>query len=171
MQQLWREICQQGYGGSSQAVRRFVARWSRTPACPSQPLPQLASPRHAAWLLMQSDDKLTAEERAALDAVRQQNGILEELYGIAQKFRRLVREQDAPALPVWLAKATASGIREMRSVATHLHRDLAAVDAVLRLPWSNDQAEGQITRLKLLKRQMYGRAKLDLLRIRVLHRG
>ena len=120
---------------------------------------------------MQSDDKLADEERAELDALREQNGILEELYGIAQEFRRLVREQDRRALGVWLAKATASSIREMRGFAEHLRRDLTAIDAALRLPWSNGQSEGQITRLKLIKRQMYVRAKLDLLRIRVLHRG
>jgi len=171
VQQLWREICEQGYGGSSQAVRRFVSLWSRTPASRPEPLPHPASPRHAAWLLMHSDDKLTDEERAERDALRQQDAILQELYDIAQEFRRFVREQDSQALDDWLRKATATSIREIRGFARHLQRDLAAVEAALRLPWSNGQTEGQITRLKLLKRQMYGRAKLDLLRIRVLHRG
>jgi transposase len=58
-----------------------------------------------------------------------------------------------------------------KGFAVHLKRDRAAVEAALTLPWSQGQTEGQINRLKLLKRQMYGRANIDLLRLRVLHRA
>jgi len=142
VQQLWREIRDQGYGGSAQAVRRFVSLWSRASFSRAQPGPRPAPPRHVAWLLMQSGDKLTSAEQAELGELRQQHGILEELYGLAQEFCRLVRRHDEPALAVWLSKAMVSSIGEMRGFAEHLRRDLAAVDAALRLPWSNGQTEG-----------------------------
>ena len=77
-----------------------------------------------------------------------------------------MRERDADGLAPWLDRARATGLR---GSAQGLLSDVDAVRAALSLPWSNGPAEGQINRLKLLKRQMYGRAKLDLLRSRVLH--
>ena len=76
-----------------------------------------------------------------------------------------MRDRKAGELERWLADAAES---ELRSFADGLRQDEAAVRAALRLPWSNGQTEGQITRLKLIKRQMFGRAKHDLLRARVL---
>ena len=69
----------------------------------------------------------------------------------------------------WLDRADASGLPELRSFAAGIRRDRAAVAAALSLAWSNGQTEGQINRLKVLKRQMYGRAKLDLLEKRFLY--
>jgi hypothetical protein len=85
---------------------------------------------------------------------------------LANGFARLVRERDADGLAPWLDRARATGLR---GFAQGLLSDIDAVRAALSLPWSNGPAEGQINRLKLLKRQMYGRAKFDLLRSRVLH--
>ena len=73
------------------------------------------------------------------------------------------------ALDRWLPRVQACGVPELRRFAAKLKEDLSAVRAAFSSPWSNGQVEGQINRLKYLKRQMYGRAKLDLLRIRVLH--
>ena len=72
------------------------------------------------------------------------------------------------ALEAWLADARACGVRAVETFAAGLELDGAAVRAALTTPWSSGQAEGQITRLKLIKRQGYGRASLDLLRRRVL---
>ena len=77
-----------------------------------------------------------------------------------------MRERDAGALDPWLDKARATGLQ---GFAGGLSQDLDAVRAALSLPWSNGPAEGQVNRLKTIKRQMYGRAKFDLLRSRVLH--
>jgi transposase len=71
-------------------------------------------------------------------------------------------------LEAWLADARTSGVRAVETFAAGLEQDGAAVRAALTTPWSNGQTEGQVTRLKLLKRQMYGRARLDLLRRRTL---
>ena len=84
------------------------------------------------------------------------------------EFRRLVRERDHPAFAGWLAEAKASGVPELREFVGGIERDRAAVEQALRSEWSNGQTEGQITKLKLVKRSMYGRAGLELLRRRVL---
>lgn len=81
---------------------------------------------------------------------------------------RIVRERHIDALESWLCRADASGLAELRSFAAGIRRDQAAVSAALSLPFSNAQVEGQINRLKYIKRSGYGRAKLDLLRQRVL---
>lgn len=89
-------------------------------------------------------------------------------YPLAQEFRRIVRERHSDALEGWVSRAEASGVAELQSFATGIRRDQAAVTAALTLPFSNGQVEGQINRLKYIKRSGYGRAKLDLLRQRVL---
>ena len=81
----------------------------------------------------------------------------------------MVRERDEAALDGWFEAVEDSGLAELHSFAAGLRRDEAAVRAGLSLPWSQGQVEGQITRLKLLKRSAYGRAKVDLLRQRMLH--
>ena len=81
----------------------------------------------------------------------------------------MVKERKEEAWESWLAKATApNGSKELRGFAEGLKKDEAAVRAALRLEWSNGQVEGQVNRLKTIKRQMFGRAKFDLLRRRVL---
>ncbi|MHB1004252.1 MAG: transposase [Chloroflexota bacterium] len=87
---------------------------------------------------------------------------------LVEEFVRLVRERDKAALGPWLPQAEGSALAEFREFAIVLRRDLAAVEAALMYIWSNGQAEGQINRLKLLKRQMYGRASLALPRCRFL---
>ncbi len=87
---------------------------------------------------------------------------------LAQDFDRLVRERDAAALAPWLLRAEASGEAEFRAFAVGLRRDLAAVTAALTAAWSSGQVEGQVNRLKSLKRAVFGRANIDLLRRRVI---
>ena len=86
-----------------------------------------------------------------------------------QTFGRIVRERSAVALDHWLEAATTSGVGELKRFAASLRRDYAAVSAALSLVWSNGQLEGQINRLKGIKKAMYGRGKFDLLRRRVLY--
>ncbi len=87
---------------------------------------------------------------------------------LVEEFRRMLHERDHPALAGWLQSAERSVVRELRAFAANLRRDLAAVEAALTHEWSSGQVEGQVTKIKLVKRQMFGRAKLDLLRKRVL---
>ena len=89
---------------------------------------------------------------------------------LARQFIQFVNNRQSGDLHQWLADVVASDIKALTSFANGIRRDLAAVRNALRLSWSNGQTEGQINRLKFIKRQMYGRAKLDLLRKRVLYR-
>ena len=114
-------------------------------------------------------DELTDDQRAYLDQLRVQCPAVHIAQQVALEFGRLVRERDRAVYDRWLAVAEACGIAELRSVATFMRRDYQAIVAGLTLPWSNGQTEGQVTRLKLVKRQMYGRGKLDLLKRRLIH--
>lgn len=87
---------------------------------------------------------------------------------LAHDFLRLVRERGRDGLDPWLTEAEGGAVPELRRFAAGLRRDQAAVEAALTYAWSSGQTEGQVTRLKLIKRAMYGRAGFDLLRRRVL---
>ena len=185
-QQLWREIRSQGYAGEAANVRRYLARWRPEPGRPGptvrqgqaddapptppvrQPTP-VPSPRQARWLLLRAVETLTSDERAYRAALLDAEPTIREVQQLAIDFGTLVRTRDAPGLTAWLEQADASSLPEVRSFAVGIRRDRAAVEAALSSPWSNGQTEGQINRLKVLKRQMYGRAKLDLLEKRFLY--
>jgi transposase len=94
--------------------------------------------------------------------------VLRQAYEFAQEFIEMIRQRLPAALEPWLAAVIKNRIPELASFARSLEKDKKAVLAALTLPWSNGQVEGHVTRLKLIKRQMYGRAHFDLLRVRVL---
>jgi transposase len=83
-------------------------------------------------------------------------------------FRQAITSKDRDAMLDWIRTATHSGLGPVVRFAYGLKKDLAAVIAAVETPWSNGQIEGQINRLKAIKRQMYGRAGFHLLRARVL---
>jgi transposase len=181
--QLYREIHAQGYTGSRPRVSAWVAKWRRddtkTSGSVSKASPKplstersshrrRLSPSQAAWLLVKPRADLTAEEQEALAKMQKAIAEVETAHTLAQDFVRMVRERTAEALTEWIERAATSCVAELGSFATGLQRDLAAVTAGLSLPWSNGQVEGQINRLKLIKRTMYGRANFGLLRHRVL---
>jgi transposase len=87
---------------------------------------------------------------------------------LAQDFAALVRERQSDRFDSWLDRAMASGVAPLRRFATGLRADYDVVKAGLTLWWSNGPVEGQINRLKMLKRSMFGRAKIDLLSRRFL---
>ena len=111
---------------------------------------------------------MTPSDQELLQTLRHDKG-LETAYTLTQRFRQMMRQRAAAALDPWLTDCLASGMPELVNFASGLQREQSAVQAALELPYSNGQVEGQITKLKLLKRQSYGRAKLDLLRQRMLH--
>ena len=119
-------------------------------------------------MLFQQPADLTEDEHDALDMMQKAAAEISTAYTLAQDFVRMVRERTADALVDWIERATKSSVAELTSFANGLQRDLAAVTAGLSLSWSNGQVEGQINRLKLIKRTMYGRASFNLLRHRVL---
>ena len=175
---LFEELQARGFNGSYYAVRRQLARWRRAaPASATGPPPRAAPPavverpsaRRVSWLLLKADPNLEPEERTFRDQLLERSPELRTAMELAQDFRSMVRERRADGWEVWLAKATApTAVKELRSFAEGLKKDEAAVQAALRLEWSNGQVEGQVNRLKTIKRQMFGRANFDLLRQRVL---
>jgi hypothetical protein len=192
---LWRELRAVGFPGTAKQVQRWVAehrtapapstphRWrTKAPAhapmsAPHDGAPALPSPSQLAWLLVQPPSALS-EPDAALVARVEQDPTAAHVAGLARRLTALVRgcgvnpkvdpEAARVALTTWLADARTSGVRALETFAAGLEQDGAAIPAALTTPWSSGQAEGQITRLKLIKRQMYGRASFDLLRRRVL---
>jgi len=114
---------------------------------------------------------LDEKQQALIEQINLADADLGERYQLGQDFVQMVKQRQSHQLDAWLMRAQHSACIELQGFASGIKRDYAAVKAGLSLPWSQGQVEGQITRLKLLKRQMYGRAKFDLLRLRVLSRA
>lgn len=175
--QLWREIQAQGYTSSRASVARVVIHL-RQYGRPPHPLTARRSgvcsargptAKQVALLCLQRPERLDTEETAYLARLRAHDAQLESACQLGHDFARMVRERQGDRFAPWITKATESGIDDVTRFATGLLADEAAVRAGLTLEWSQGQVEGQVNRVKLLKRQMYGRANFDLLRQRVLH--
>ncbi len=170
--ELWRGLREErGFKGGYDVVRRWVARRRAAQAAgglPTHGLPSWCVPsaRRAARLLTTDLAALSGTDQRFVRALVALSPDIRLSADLANAFARLVRERDAGALDPWLDKARATGLQ---GFAGGLAQDIDAVRAALSLPWSNGPAEGQVNRLKTIKRQMYGRAKFDLLRSRVLH--
>ena len=190
---LWREVRAQGYPGTATQVRRWLTerrtepastaphRWrGRTPAAQdpdANPSPPLPSARQLSWLLVQPSSTLTPADAAVVARVEQDTDAAA-VAKLARAFTARVRACNARdqvsaetaqiSLEAWIADAAASGVRAMETFAAGLRNDAAAICAALTMPWSNGQTEGQVNRLKLIKRQMFGHASFELLRRRVL---
>lgn len=171
---LFREIRLQGYQHSVRTVSLFLKQLSdKQPSASavvsSRPtLTRAPHARHVACLFVWRKDQLPEEERDYLRRLCDQEPTIARAYELAQEFVTMARERTGQGLDAWLTRATASEIAELDRFARGLTDDRAAVEAGLTLEWSNGQTEGQVNKLKLLKRQMYGRASFDLLRRRVL---
>jgi len=126
------------------------------------------SPRQARWLLLRPIADLRPADQLHRNCLLQESDQIGEARVLAEDFGRLVRTRDQAALAPWLERAHEIGVAELREFAAVLRRDQAAVEAALTHEWSNGQTEGQVTKLKYLKRQMYGRASFRLLKQRML---
>jgi transposase len=114
-------------------------------------------------------EKRTHEQTQELAQVCALSPQISSALTLAQAFTTLLPEKQVEALPAWLESAHTSSVKELRQFAQGIERDRAAVEAGLSRLESNGQTEGHMTRLKLIKREMYGRARFDLLRLRVIH--
>src|SRR6266480_4349478 len=117
------------------------------------------------------DEDLKPEEQENLRQLRQASLDLEVTYQLVEEFLHMVRERTGERLDEWLKKVDASHLQAFQTFVTGVQKDKEAALAGLTLPWSNGPLEGNINRLKLIKRSMYGRAEFDLLKLRVLHRS
>jgi transposase len=167
---LWREIRDRGFTGGPSIVKDWVRRLrTAEPApvgsTPSAPAWKAPSGRRAAWLVVAEAGEIDDTERKFVDALLAGVPELVAVIALAREFRVMVREKQADRLDHWL---TAAQETALAGFVGGLKRDLAAVRAGLSLPWSTGPVEGQISRLKTIKRTMCGRASFDLLRHRVL---
>ncbi len=172
--QLWKELQGQGYRGSYSSVRRALTRFPRPQEPAGAPLrPEAIHPlsaRQASWLLVQKPESLTSEQTVRRVALCEACADAATAYPLSQSFGRMIRERQADQFDAWLEEAKVSALPDLCNFAVGLRRDYAAVQAGLSLPWSNGQTEGQVNRLKAIRRQMYGRGNFDLVRRRVLYR-
>jgi transposase len=170
--QLHRELRARGYSGGRTLVKQWVTQ-RRRKECVSLPPPRAAmarvSIRQMVWYFVRPPEVLKEAERSCLERLCQTTEVLRIAYRLGQRFGEMVRQRQVEKLPEWLNDAKESEVAELCSFAAGLERDGAAVKAGLELEWSNGPVERQVQRLKTIKRQMYGRAKLDLLPPRVLH--
>ena len=178
---LFHEIQQQGYPGSYSTLARYTHQLQQltasnkpdpellnalpgrgpAPTLPTSPQKPLSA-RRAAWLILQRAETRTTEENSLITRLAQQP----ELSGaitLAQDFIDLIRQRLPTQLDAWLQAAKASSIKAFQSFAKGLEEDYDAVKAGMTLEVSNGPVEGQNNRLKMLKRQMFGRANLELL--------
>lgn len=171
---LWREIRGMGYPSSYANVVRFLAPL-RLPdgQCPSIYRERGTSdltptPRQVAMLFLQRPERRSAEQQTLLDCLCGADAAIAAAHTLTRDFATIARERQGERLDAWIADAVAADTADLRRFALGLLPDKEAIRAGLSEEWSNGQTEGQINRLKTLQRQMYGRAKFDLLRQRLL---
>lgn len=169
---LWEEIAAQGYRGSQRMVYRFLKTLKKTEVKIPAETPTMLHYTSTAvvCLFMRHPDHLDEGERLDLTALRQVHPDLETAYHLTQDFLQILRKREGERLDTWLASVHESDLPELKSFAHGVEQDKVAVQAGLTLAINNGQTEGHVTRIKLIKRMMYGKAGFALLRQRVLHR-
>jgi transposase len=163
--ELWRRLKIDGFKGSLRVVTEWATRRRRaevTPRCGPRKCP---SSRVIARMMTTARDQLSKDDAVMIATVEAAVPALAAARRLFDRFQVMIRQRKAADLRSWLQDAASS---LLASFASGLQADERAVAAALDEPWSNGQTEGHITKLKLVKRQMYGRAKLDLLRARLL---
>jgi transposase len=165
--ELLAEIRGRGYRGSARTLRRYLItiRGADEPAPAPPPVPPA---RDITGWIMRPDTKLTDEHRTELQRLCELCPDLAAIRDLAHGFTSMLRTLDGAHLEAWVKHAEQGAIAEIRSFATGLRKDWDAVTAGLTMQWSSGAVEGNVNRIKMLKRQMYGRANPDLLRQRVL---
>src|SRR5271165_5151741 len=179
VRRLLQEVREQGFTGCYSRLAAFVAPWRRrsemrpTPSSTIGTVPldprtgAVISPIVAAALCIKPLGMLTQHQAEKVDVLKRELPIFACMRSLAMRFRGLLRGNDLNALDKWIRDARGCGIHAMEKFAAKLRHDIDAVRNAIREPWSNGQTEGQINRLKALKRAMYGRASVALLRARM----
>lgn len=177
---LFGEIKERGYTRSESLLRHMLGEWRtdlppkrrqgqpRKPRLAAEPRKRRLSSRGAAFLMIIAPSRLIPVQQHQLEQITLHEE-LHTVYLLSQEFVTLLNERQVGTLEGWLKRAKESRVTELSSFVNGIRRDAAAVHAACSLPWSNGATEGHVNRLKFLKRQMFGRAHLDLLRVKVLH--
>jgi transposase len=162
--ELWRCLQRQGFRGCARVVSEWASRRRRAEKADGA-LSRTPSSRTIARLMTISRDALSKAESVTVAAIESGVPLLVAARELVASFQAMVRKKSLADLEPWLERARASLVA---SFANGVSKDKPAVSAAITSRWSNGQTEGQITKLKLVKRQMYGRGKLDLLQARVI---
>lgn len=179
---LFRELQTQGCMGNYGLVAAYVRRMrealgmrstSRAAAVPvrvAKPVEQPLPPKRAAWLVLRRDDKRedASADQELLGQIQAQHSALAKAIELSQDFAEVLRQPQPEKLDSWLERAGPSALKALERFAAGLREDYEAVKAGMTLPWSHGPVEGHMNRLKMIKRQRFGRANIDLLRLRVL---
>ena len=168
---LWREIVARGYPGGRGNVARLVTQLRKqeqggdVEVAPVRGL----TPRQAVGPLLVPPERRTAQHEATIRQLKALDPQVKQSATLLERFARILRERGAEDLADWVRDAAQSGIEELVEFVKRLRQDYEAVEAACTLEWSQGQVEGQVTKLKAIRRQMYGRGNFDLVRKRVLH--
>lgn len=163
--ELWRCLKAKGFSGCLGVVSEWARRRWHAERAPDGHLHKVPSARTIARLMTMARDHLSKADTVMIATIERGVPMLVEARALIDGFHSMIRKKSADDLKPWIACASKSLIA---SFANGIIRDGAAVRAAIVEPWSSGQTEGQITKLKLIKRMMYGRAKLDLLQARLI---
>jgi transposase len=163
---LYQELRGRGYQGSLRTLRRLTAQLRRDTAVPAAP-PAPKAKQVASWILTPPGD-LADDARAALAQITARCEELTATRDLVGDFADVLCNRHGERLEAWASRAETSPVSELRGFSKGLRRDWAAVTAGLTVSYSSGAVEGHVNRIKMIKRHMYGRAKPDLLRKRVL---
>jgi transposase len=170
--QLYRELLTKGYQGSLKSVRKFITPWRQKLPPVLQKVLNLPvfsppAPRQVVWWLLKDKEQLTPEQQDFCMELGQVSPAIAQGQKLVQEFRTLLQAHDEEGFKRWRGKVATSGLKELQSFAQGLLKDEAAVRAAFTSEWSNGQVEGQVNKIKMVKRTMYGRASFPLLRARL----
>ncbi len=170
--QLAREISELGYAGNKRMVSRYVQAWraASLPEAARAP-PSLPSARALTWLLLRAPEDLSGEEAELLGAIEHFSPEATAVAELARRGLDVIRRRDRAGWEAWSEEIVASGCRELGRYLNGLANDQAALLNALSLPYSNGPTEGHVNRVKLIKRSMYGRASIELLRNKILYQA
>ncbi|WP_344319849.1 ISL3 family transposase, partial [Nocardia ninae] len=161
------ELRERGYRGSERQVRRLLQTWRDGTTSPTATPSTAPKPRQVTGWIIRATGERTDSEQAALTRILERCPVLHSVENLVSDFGGMLRHRRGQHLDAWIAAAQSSGISQLQGFAAGLLRDYDAVRNGLTLTWSSGAVEGTVTKLKALKRAMYGRAKFDLLRLRL----
>ena len=162
--ELWRQLRDEGFGGCLRIVTEWATRRRRSEQPDGGAAGRVPPARTIARAMLAGRDRLARAEAVTVSAVEAAVPALAAARDLVDRFHRMLRARTPDALPGWITQAADS---MLASFGRGIVEDQAAVRAALAELWSNGVTEGSVTKLKLVRRQMYGRGKLDLLRARL----
>lgn len=167
---LFREIKSQGYPGAELAVQRYLRQFRDGRGHASIPKSKPLPVRKVTSWIMTDPEHLKTKDAQSLGTVLAGTADLERLTAHVRAFAVMMTTRRGVDLDAWIVRVENDTLAPLTAFARHLRHDLDAVRNGLSLPYSSGAVEGTINRLKMLKRQMFGRAGLDLLRKRLIHK-